>query len=388
VDTLTVPTALQRTGDFSQTFNSAGRVIAIYDPATTRTVSGAFVRDPYPDNQIPTSQLDPVAVKLMQFYPTPNRPPDNITGANNVRGNYVTSSNADFLMIKMDHNLGSRDKITGRYMYNNGHNRSSSLYPDRAADPRNGADNQQQYTYANWTRTLSPTAVNELRFTYMYRLYHNLSQGLGGNYPDKIGLKGVPNDAFPQFAPAGFSNLGTTGQERRQYPIEQQQFVDNFSKVLGRHALKFGFEGRRSRNHEINLPTVCGAFGFSTQPTGLPGNAATGSGLASMLIGFPTSFTENQTQELDRSNWYLAAFAQDSWSLSPSLTLNLGVRWETDTPMVDVRNRMNSFDLHQVNPVSGTAGVVKFMGLNGFRSSPYSTDWNNFGPRFGFAWKV
>src|SRR5258708_23480829 len=69
------------------------------------------------------------------------------------------------------------------------------------------------------------------------------------------------------------------------------------------------------------------------------------------------------------------------------MRFNLGGRFETDTPIVDARNRMSGFDPYQINPVSGTLGVVKFMGLNGFRTSPYSTDWNNFGPRFGFAWK-
>ena len=388
IDTLTVPTALQRTGDFSQTLNAAGRVIQIYDPGTTRTVNGAAVRDPYPDNRIPTSQLDPVGLNITKFYPLPNRAPDNITGANNVRGNYVSASDADFVMAKIDHSIGTRDKITGRYMYNKGQNTNSSLFPEPAADTRNGAENQQQYSYGSWTRVVNPTAVNELRFSYLYRSFHNVSAGLGGGWPTKIGIKGVPDNAFPQFVVSGFSNLGSNAQERQQYPIVQQQFVDNYSKVIGRHSLKFGFEARRSRNHEFNYPTISGAFTFGTQPTGLPGNAATGLGLASLLVGFPTAFAENQTQELDRSSWYLAAFAQDSWTVNRSLTLNYGLRWETDTPMVDSNNRMNSFDLRQVNPVSGTPGVIKFLGLNGWQNKPYSLDWNNFGPRFGFAWKM
>ncbi len=91
---------------------------------------------------------------------------------------------------------------------------------------------------------------------------------------------------------------------------------------------------------------------------------------------------------LDRHSWYLAAFLQDDWNITRSLTLNLGVRWETDTALTDVKNRLNSFDQKQINPVSGTPGVVKFAGINGFRTTPYGTDWNNFGPRLGFAWKV
>lgn len=388
VDTLTVPTALQRAGDFSQTFNAQGRQIVIYDPATTRLVNGANVRDPFPDNRIPSQRLDPVGVNLMSYYPLPNRAPDNITGANNFRANYVTSANANFYMAKVDHSLSDKDKLTGRYFYNGGPTRNSSVYAIPAADPRTGSDNRQDYVYGSWTRTISASTVNDLRFTYIHRSFHAISAGLGGDYPSKIGLNGVPDNAFPQFTPAGFSALGTNAQERQQYPIEQHQVVDNVTKIAGSHTLKFGVEARRSRNHEFNLQTVSGAFGFSTLPTGLPGNAATGSGLASLLVGFPTTFSQLQTQELDRSSWYLAGFAQDDWRVNSALTLNLGLRWETDTPMVDKQNRMNSFEPNQINPVSGTPGVVKFLGLNGYRDTPYDGDWNNFGPRFGFAWKV
>lgn len=388
VDTLTVPTALQRTGDFSETVNAQGRQLVIYDPSTTRLVNGVYVRDPFPGNRIPAAQLDTVALKLMQFYPLPNRTPDNLTGANNFRANYVASANANFYMAKVDHSLSDNDKLTGRYFFNGGPTRNSSVYADRAADTRTGADNSQHYVYGSWTRTLNATLVNDARFTYIRRSFHSISPGLGGEYPSKLGLRGVPDNAFPQFVAAGFSNLGTNAQERQQFPIEQQQVVDNITKIKGGHTLKFGGEARRSRNHEFNLQTVSGAFNFGTLPTGLPGNAATGSGLASLLLGFPTAFSQLQTQELDRSSWYLAAFAQDDWRVNQSLTLNVGLRWETDTPMVDKRNRMNSFDPQSLNPVSGTPGVVKFIGSNGYRSTPYDGDWNNFGPRFGFAWKV
>ena len=386
-DTLTVPTDAQRAGDFSQTRNQAGAIVPIYDPATTQTTNGVSTRALFPVNIIPSSRLDPVAINLMKFYPAANRPPDNISGVNNFRSNFVTNPGADFYMIKVDHNLSSRDRVTGRYLRNGGISGATSVFPDRGSDPRNTAENRQQYVYGNWTRTVNPTTVNDFRFTYVNRKFHNFSSGLGGNYPDKLGLKGVPNAAFPQFSPAGFSTLGSAAQERQQFPIVQHQFVDNLSSVRGRHAMKFGAEARRSRNHEFNFPTISGAFGFTIQPTGLPGNAATGNGLASLLLGFPTSFGQNQTQELDRSSWYLAGFAQDDWTLRPSLTINLGVRWETDTPIVDVRNRMNGFDLRQINPVSNTPGVVKFLGAGGFRSTPYNFDKNNFGPRIGFAWK-
>ncbi|MDZ4802646.1 MAG: hypothetical protein SGI92_31175 [Bryobacteraceae bacterium] len=106
-----------------------------------------------------------------------------------------------------------------------------------------------------------------------------------------------------------------------------------------------------------------------------------------MMLGLPQSVTLRETEVLDRSSKYLAAFAQTDWNVSKDLVLNLGVRWETDTAIVDKNNRMNGFDATAINPVSGTPGVVKFMGQDGFRTTPYNTDWNNFGPRFGLAWK-
>ena len=155
----------------------------------------------------------------------------------------------------------------------------------------------------------------------------------------------------------------------------------------GRHALKMGVELRDSLNFEINRPSISGQFSFSTLLTGQPGNAATGVGFASLLIGQPNGVSFRETEALDRYSWYLAGFLQDDWTISQSLTINLGVRWETDTPITDRDNRMNGFDQRAINPVSGTPGVVKFAGQDGYPSQPYATDWNNFGPRLGFAWR-
>jgi hypothetical protein len=291
-------------------------------------------------------------------------------------------------MIKGDHNFSSRDRLTGRYMRVSGTSSLSSAYPGNGAgDPTTFALNQSQYVYADWTHVVSASQVNDLRFTFNDRVFHSLSAGLGGSYPSKLGLKGVPDDAFPQISPAGFASLGASTQERRQYPIRQEQYLDNYSVNHGRHALKFGFEVRKSFNKDVLRSQVSGSFSFSTQPTGLPGNAATGNGLASMLTGFVTSFSELQTQPLLRHSYYFGAFAQDNWTVRPDLTFNLGLRWETDTPMIDENDRMNSFDMKQINPVSGTPGVVKFLGVGGYPDSPFASHWRNFGPRAGFAWK-
>ncbi|MGH9839100.1 MAG: carboxypeptidase regulatory-like domain-containing protein [Blastocatellia bacterium] len=387
VSTLTVPTLPQRQGDFSQTRNAQGQVIPIYDPATTRTEGGRTVRTQFADNRIPANRLDPVALKILEFYPLPNKAPDNVTGANNFRSNFQRILTRNNYTAKVDHNFSDRDRINIRYLYNNDDLDFTSVFPIKAAETNALALRHQNYFYGGWTRVFSSTIINELRYTYSNRVNHSQSFGLGEPWAARLGLRGAPDGAFPRITVAGVTALGANGHERRQFPIQQHQFVNNLSVTRGRHALKIGAELRESLNFEINRPSISGQFNFSTLPTGLPGSAATGVGLASLLAGFPNSVTFRETDALDRYSWYLSGFFQDDWTVSSSLTINLGLRWETDTPITDRDNRMNGFDPGAINPVSGTPGVVRFAGLDGWPEKPYGADWNNFGPRLGFAWR-
>lgn len=376
VRTFITPTNLERTGDFSR----SGAII--YDPATTRVENGRTIRDPFPGNIIPSTRFDPVAVNLLQYYPLQNTP-----GGTNFRANYIRVLTRDNYTAKVDHNLTAKDKISGRYIYNSDNAENTSVFPNPAAETLTDALRHQNYWYASWTRVFTPALLNELRFTYANRINHELSKCLGGDWPTKIGLNGVPNNAFPTVNVAGVTALGAGTQERQQYPIQQYQLVNNLSWVRGKHSWKFGGEVRPSMNHEVLLTSPSGNLNFATTATGLPGSGTTGNAIASLLLGLPSAFSARQTQLLDRYSFYLAAFAQDDWAISSKLTLNIGIRWETDTPITDRNTRFNGFDTTQINPVSGTPGVVKFGGLNGYRTQPYGTDWNNFGPRFGFAWK-
>ena len=383
----TVPTVLQRAGNFSQTTSAAGALISIYDPHSTQLVSGKQTRTLFPGNIIPTSELDPVAVKMLNYYPVPDRAATNLAGANNYVTNNITWTNSNYYTGKVDHVFSEKDRLTGRYLFNDDLPTIYGPYgPGDAGDPTSTTKAKQQYVYADEIHVLNPSTVNDLRFTYGYRIAPARTNGVGSNAVQTLGLQGVSNNAFPQLVVnSGYTTIGSASQERDQFPIQNLQFVDTFSKIVGRHALKFGFEGRKSSNYETDLFTASGSFTFATTPTGNPAGGS-GNGLASMLVGYPTTFNEAQTQPTNRYSWYYAAFAQDDFTVSHNLTLNIGVRWEMDTPMIDTNNRMNGFD-NEINPVSNTPGVVKFMGVGGFRTSPWNYDWNNFGPRFGFAWK-
>jgi hypothetical protein len=387
VDILTVPTAEQRRGDFSRTTNAAGNLIRIFDPATNRVAGGKNVRDPFAGNMIPAARLDPVAVKVMGYYPLPNRVPSNPAGANNFGKNYSQIFRRDNLTARLDQAFSDRNHFYFRYIYNRDPLTSTSVFPDPIVNTRNSNQRDQSIYLLSDTHTVTPAVITDVRFSFSDRTFHNVSAGLGTNAANLLGLKGVPAGAFPAFTTAGISSLGSTSQERIQMPIRQNQFVNSWTWVRGNHVVKFGGEYRRSRNIDVQRPALSGQFSFATQPTALEGTANTGLALASLLIGFPNSYAQRSTDPLDRSSNYLAAYLQDDWKIARGLTLNLGLRWETDTPIIDANDRMNGFDTRAINPVSGTPGVVTFAGVNGWPRSAFEGDWNNFGPRFGFAWQ-
>lgn len=182
------------------------------------------------------------------------------------------------------------------------------MFPNPAAETANDALRHQQFWYGTWTHIFTPALLNEFRFTYERRTNFVTSGGLGGDWPSQLGLTGLPNNAFPQFKAAGFVNLGAATQERQQLPIEQYDIVSNTSWIHGRHSLKFGAEIRPSMNHEIFQPSISGSFAFSRGFTGQPGNANTGSGFATLLLGTPTNVQQQQTPLLYRKAWYLAGF--------------------------------------------------------------------------------
>lgn len=384
---LTVPTNLQRAGDFSQTFNAAGNLIRIYDPAGTKIEGGRAVRTQFAGNRIPTARLDPVALKILNFYPKPNRPPSNRAGANNFAANWTEGFDRDNITTRVDHVFSDSDKLYGRYIYNKDPLTSGTVLPDPRANTRNSSDRFQHNILVAYNHSFSARWLNDLRYTFATRQFHNKSAGLGGKWDQELGLKGISGEAFPRIVVAGMAALGSGNHERRQFPIRQQQLVESMTLVHQKHAFKFGAEFRQSTNYEVNRPSVSGSFNFATQPTSLPGVGGTGFGFASFLVGFPNSFSLRETEVLDRASWYLAAYFQDDWRIHPDLTLNLGLRWEADTPMTDRNKRINGFDPFTINPVSGTPGVVRFADVDGWPDRISDPDWNNFGPRIGFAWR-
>jgi hypothetical protein len=385
---MTVPDALQKAGDFSQTFDAKGALIPIYDPASTHIVNGKSVRDAFPGNVIPSGRLDPVAVGLAKYWPSPNRAPSNLAGAQNFAGNRADMFHRDNVTSRIDHVFSDNNRFFFRFVYNRDPYTWTSNYPGSVGDPQfpiSPTRWESSYLFKD-TYTVSPNLIADFGYSYSNRTWYANSAGLGSNVIQEVGLPGVSNDAFPAITGTGMANLGSSA-ERMQFPIRQHQVTNSWTWVKNSHVFKFGGEIRKGINVDINRPIISGQYTFNKTGTGQVGVGSSGVPFASYMLGWVNNFSQRETQKLDKYSYYFAWYAQDDWKILPNLTLNVGLRWETDGPVMDKNNRTNSFDRYQINPVSGTPGVVKFTGLNGWQTEPYYYDWNNFGPRFGFSWK-
>ena len=378
----TVPSLAERHGDFS------GISAKIFNPYSL--TSGK--KQAFAGNVISPSLLDPVALAAVQFYPLPNRA-GTATGANNYLANDTSTLNRDIVVAKLDHLVSQADHLSARYYINNSATRDGGSYTQLAADPNAlHTDVRVQSILGTYLHTFSPTLLNNLQATYLRRKYIALRNG-GEGSASGLGLTGVSLAAFPTFSVNGFALLGsqaTTNSSiaRIQTPITDTQLQDFLSWFHGRHAMKGGVEHRQGFNRESNDLSSSGSFSFTNAITDQPGVAGTGNALASFLLGLANTAGASRTDVIASRASYWAAYLQDDYRVTDRLTLNLGLRWEVELPRYVDQNRMNAFDRYALNPVSGTPGVVTFAGVNGVPRTAFDADYNNFGPRAGFAYNA
>src|ERR1039457_46358 len=391
----TVPTLLNRGGDFSDLRNSAGNPIAIYDPATGSGTS----RQPFTNNRIPVNRLDPVALAALNYFPVPNRQ-GTVTNANNYVGSSADTLNRDILVGRLDHQFRPADLMTARYYINDTNTNSTGTYGIPVSDPNGDiTDVRVQNLLVAETHILSPTVANDIRFSYLQRKFIETRPGAGDGLAAKIGLKGVSDAAFPAFVIPGYgfpsslalggstAALGNSGMVARfQTPILDRQIQDSVSWQRGKHAFKFGGEFRAGANDEIRDRSSAGNFSFSPLITGFNGTG--GNALASFLLGQVNAANIQVSDRIPSRASYMGYYFQDDWRVTSRLTINAGLRWEVEFPREVDGNQMNSFDPLAINPVSGTPGVVTFAGVNGVPQRAFATDWNNLGPRLGFAYRL
>lgn len=388
----TVPTLGQRLGDFSDLRDATGKLITIYDPTTTRRVAGVngVVRDPFPNNVIPPSQLDSAAKAFLQFYPLPNRTPTNaFTNTNNYLSTIKESRDMQQHTAKVDHRFNDTNSLFVRYVkythFTDGSNNTSNPWPDPLVRAR--YDNlQNQNGVVSDTHTFSPTLLNEFRVSVSRSYFPFQAASFGQDLPRKLGLPAsIPSDTLPLISNglAGFGafTVGLRGSLT-------WQFLDMITLIKGGHTIKLGYDHRLNRANNYQRETPSYSFTF---PAGLTQNpqsqAGTGSAFASFLLGQVGSASAVRYLGESESAYSASVFAQDDWKVTRRFTLNLGLRWDYQQWPRERYNGLTNFDPNGLIPNTNLRGRTTYAGQD-FGRSPYEPVYTNFAPRVGFAYDV
>jgi hypothetical protein len=380
--TISVPDALERTGNFSEI------ATPVLDPNTGKQAVYNGQK-----NVLPPSELDPYGVALALYYPLPNVPGAAIN-TNNFSANDPEPEVYNDYVVRIDHKFTDKDSVYGRFLAQPDHENQANVYPTPGTDSWGNLSHNYYYNPSGtWTHTFSPTLLNEARATFTFRQALAISHGVNSAAATNLALPGTDPIFFPGVTVTGLASIGVTAtgttassvtqQRRLQTPILSNEYTDNLSWQLGNHQFKFGADYRTSADGDLYSPSGGGFFTFT--PQGASTNTAAGS-LANLLLGVVDSASRLETEALYSLAWSWGLYAQDDWHVNNKLTLNFGMRYDLDSPRYLSNNRQNSFNPTAINPVSGTPGVITFATING--QSKYSNDFDDvlFGPRFGLAW--
>ncbi len=364
-----IPAPAETRGDFS------GSSIVIRDPS-------AAGRPPFPGNVIPAARMDPVGAKLAALYPAPNVP-GRPSANSNYRMNQPIHTYNDNYVLRIDQTFSDNDRAYGRFLVKPAGVDNLPIFPQAGVDQFNNyTRNSYQSLSASWFHGFTPVLINEFRGSFVWRGYKAYTGQPEQSLLDQLGLKGTAKEFFPRVNLTGLAGLGGAGAHLRlQEPVHDLHLLEHVSYIRGKHRFKAGFEWRYARNDDLARTSAGGVFAFN--------DTATGNALASLLLGWVQQGSRVEALPLRTRSDTIGSFVQDDWKVSPNLTINLGLRWDLDQPRWEkIDNRQNSFDRNAINPASGTPGVVTFSGRNGLGKYAHNRDWNNFGPRFGFALRL
>jgi hypothetical protein len=395
------PTLLQREGDFSKTFNGSGQLMQIYNPFDTFTnAAGNLERRPFSGNIIPKSMMDPIALKMLSYFPKPNQTGAPFTETNNWFEQGINRSTGLQTNIKGDHNFSERSRLTGRYSYSRGVGTPVNLFGEgNPAYTFNDGPNQStsHAIVGEFTRVQSNTFIWSARYGLTYSTYFR--NPMVPNFDlTSLGLPKYMKDnstllVFPTIAPEGYGDIGTEGWVVMDRQEGVHHISSSASKFIGGHNLKFGGEYRKNFLDYAQPGYPSGQFSFSRGITckdrfSCPGNE--GNGLATMLLGWWTSNQFHIDPKAFTRSAYWGFFFQDDWKITRKLTLNLGFRYDFDVPRWEKQDRQSYWDLKTQSSIVAagydTHGVIKFVDKN--KRSPFDSDMNNWQPRIGLAYAI
>lgn len=422
--TYTVPTAQERTGNFSDLLN-VGSQYQIYDPSTRRTApNGRYTEDPFPGNIIPSTRISPIGSGLLKYWPSPNL--NTVAGVNNYAS--PTDGKREWYwagVARVDHNVSARQRLFVSAHHYHRNNEDAPCFQEALKSAGCGLSWVVNTAGAAFddVYTFGSTFVMDVRAGYERypRTVDYLPWNQAGSW--SYAAAGMPAvlDSYtpdsirrmPTFGPSGYTAIPSYSDIRYDVSDIWSPSV-NFSKTHGSHTFRFGWEGRMYRAN-VNAPgkATTGSYTFGTDWTQGPfdNSAASpiGQGLAAMLLGLPTAGEIDRNPTAANRSMALAGFFQEDWRITPKLTLNFGLRYEYTGPTVERYNRsVTGFDptaplsiAAQVqanyanNPTAEipasqflVRGGLQFAGIGGQSTQLWKADKNNFLPRVGFAYSM
>jgi hypothetical protein len=410
-----VPTALQRTGDFSQTYyatDAAGNPLrqTIYDPFSTRTENGVIVRDAFPGNIIPQNRLNPIAVKVLGLVPLGNTAGNSLTNLNNFATSGSSRKFTDFFPEytgRVDYTISERTRMFVRYSRNalaeaRGFKYSTNEAINIADVTANSPFTRENHSATiQLTHTMNPTTVLDFRLGLMrFRSQNGFADGAGfdlGSAGFSQQFQGQAAKFFPRFNWAGFDGGGAGSQPVTIDPTAQTNSVQSsIYKTIGRHSMKFGGEFRLQRAYAQAPGYTAGNFTFDQKFTGntpLAVQPSAGNSIASFLLGTPDSGFIDVNSQPARQQRLLSFYAHDDFRVTNKLKFNFGLRWDYLGPLTDRFNALTrGFDRTSPSPVQvpgiSLKGGLIFAGKGDVSRGAFNQDYKNFAPRAGFAYQL
>jgi hypothetical protein len=424
--TRSVPTPLERKGDFSQSFTTqAGQrfPIQIFDP---KSVDSQGNRSPFGGNVIPSDRLSLIAQKILAYVPLANTASDPVGNAVN---NFVSSATRQdkfpVVSARVDQNWNSSHHTFGtvRWSHLNEfiddffHNAATGNYQQRIAENLS----------IDHVWTLSPTKILDLRFSVSRFDQPNYDKGSGFD-PTQLGfspsfVSQLVKPSFPRIV--GVAGDFGTGQAGTYYDNTFYTWAGTFTQVHGNHMFHYGAEywilqdadGGIGAQPEFDFNSSV----WTRQNNVVSGGTGVGSSFASFLLGLPNGGNEPVNANAFYSQHFMGFYFHDDWRVTKKLTLNLGMRWDFETPITERYNRMTTnFDRTTINPISAAAqaayaqivasnpanatvqllasivppsafkvpGAQLFAGVNGQSHGALSPDLHEWQPRAGFAYQL
>lgn len=410
--TAALPDPSMLTGNFSGARQANGAAVTLYDPNTTVQSGTGFTRSAFPNNIIPANRINPVSRNIANLFPAPTTLGANYGVVNYTRtgGNIV---NKDSFSPRVDHHFNDRNRMFFRYSYDDTPFNRAPVYGEEFARIAPTAGPQiftRSNTVLEDSHTFSPTMLMTLRYSATRLI--NFRRPYSDNFDiESIGLPSymrqgmVDPISLPAIVINGLSVSGSIpniivggligSTDYINFGNTQQNVQGNVTKSFSKHTLKVGGEYRVVQFNNQQVGDQATNFSFAPNFTQGPNPASpagnTGLGLATFLLGIPAGGV-NPAPALAQTNKYTAVFVQDTWKLTQAITLNLGLRYDYETPRTDRFNQLTNFDFSATSPLSAPGfnlrGGLIFPGTEGRSRYNARPDRNNIAPRVGVAWRL